>query len=148
MLPTQTHPTSPNQIYLAGNTTAASNSFFPHQMTPPSSSPSPLAVRTNVRPSLYSSTIPSAPRTHPQLPSPMQNPAISGKFQLAVSSSTKHRPSKVRAPISQIPTSSHLQESHSRTVPPSGIAGVVNQSSFQSKQNLAPRTHPPSQQVT
>ena len=141
----QTHRTSSNQMYLAGNAAAAPNSFLPHQLTPPSPSLSPLAVRTNASPSIHSSTIPSAMRTHSQVPASVQSP---GKFQLAVSGSTKHRTSKVRAPISQIPASSHLQDSHSRTVPPSGITNVVNQSPFQSKQNLTPRTHPPSQQVT
>ena len=92
----------------------------------------------------------SVSRTQPRAPIPIQNPP---KFQLAVSGSslaTKHRTtgSKVRAPISQIPSGAHFQDSLQRTVPPGGTPNVINQSPFQSKQNLTPRAHLPSQQVT
>lgn len=157
--------------------TAASNSLLQHQqeagihnrrlflgqqqpqqremLSSPTLPSSSLAMRTvsgtTSLPSLHPAPLSSISRTQPRTPLPMQNPP---KFQLAVSGSslaTKHRPSsgsKVRAPISQIPASSHFEDSLQRTVPPGGTPTVINQSPFQSKQNLTPRAHLPSQQVT
>ena len=77
---------------------------------------------------------------------PSSHQTSSGRFPTSSPLAVHHlHSSKVRAPISQIPTAYPLQESAPRNLPHGGVHSAINQSN---KQTLNQRSHLSSQQVT